>query len=213
MSETLSVDVWSDVVCPFCYLGSQQLTQAIERFEHDVTVTHHAFELDPNSPASIAESLEELVATKYQMPVERANALHRRLEAQANEVGLTFNFAIARPANSLDAHRLIALAATQGLSEAMSIRLFRAYFTEGLLISDRAVLSDLAREVGVRDALALWDGEDFVKGVRADEESAHALGINGVPAFVIDQRVMVSGAQGVEAILGALRDAWESRAA
>jgi predicted DsbA family dithiol-disulfide isomerase len=213
MSETLSVDVWSDVVCPFCYLGSQQLTQAIERFEHDVTVTHHAFELDPNSPASIAESLEELVATKYQMPVERANALHRRLEAQANEVGLTFNFAIARPANSLDAHRLIALAATQGLSEAMSIRLFRAYFTEGLLISDRAVLSDLAREVGVRDALALWDGEDFVKDVRADEESAHALGINGVPAFVIDQRVMVSGAQGVEAILGALRDAWESRAA
>jgi predicted DsbA family dithiol-disulfide isomerase len=213
MSETLSVDVWSDVVCPFCYLGSQQLTQAIERFEHDVTVTHHAFELDPNSPASIAESLEELVATKYQMPVERANALHRRLEAQANEVGLSFNFAIARPANSLDAHRLIALAATQGLSEAMSIRLFRAYFTEGLLISDRAVLSDLAREVGVRDALALWDGEDFVKDVRADEESAHALGINGVPAFVIDQRVMVSGAQGVEAILGALRDAWESRAA
>jgi predicted DsbA family dithiol-disulfide isomerase len=74
-------------------------------------------------------------------------------------------------------------------------------------------LSDLAREVGVRDALALWDGEDFVKDVRADEESAHALGINGVPAFVIDQRVMVSGAQGVEAILGALRDAWESRAA
>jgi predicted DsbA family dithiol-disulfide isomerase len=95
----------------------------------------------------------------------------------------------------------------------MSTRLFRAYFTEGLLISDRAVLSDLAREVGVRDALALWDGEDFVKDVRADEESAHGLGINGVPAFVIDQRVMVSGAQGVDAILGALRDAWESRVA
>lgn len=213
MSNALSVDVWSDVVCPFCYLGSQQLTQAIARFEHDVEVTHHAFELDPNSPASFTESLEELVANKYQMPVERANALHRRLEGQASEVGLTFNFAIARPANSLDAHRLIALATTQGLGEAMSTRLFRAYFSEGLLISDREVLDSLATDVGVRDAFTLWDGEDFVKDVRADEEAAHSLGINGVPAFVIDQRLMVSGAQGVEAIVTALRDAWDTRVA
>jgi predicted DsbA family dithiol-disulfide isomerase len=213
MTDSLSVDVWADVVCPFCYLGSQQLAQAMERFEHDVDVRHHAFELDPSAPASSDQSLDELLATKYQMPVERARALHRRLEGQGKELGVDFSFDTVRRANSFDAQRLIALASSQGRGDAMSDRLFRAYFRDGLLISDRDQLSSLAKEVGVVDADELWNGDAFVADVRADEAKAHDLGISGVPAILIDQRVMVLGAQGVNEISDALREAWASRVA
>jgi predicted DsbA family dithiol-disulfide isomerase len=213
MSDHLSVDVWSDVVCPFCYLGARQLAQAIELFEHPVDVTHHAFELDPHAPASVNETLEELLATKYGMPVERAQAINQRLAGQAKDAGLTFVFATVRPSNSFDAHRLIALAASQGLADTMSTRLFRSYFSDGLLISDRETLSTLADQVGVRGVHELWDSVAFVDDVRKDEVDAHALGITGVPAFLIDNRVMVSGAQGVDALAQALREAWATRGA
>jgi predicted DsbA family dithiol-disulfide isomerase len=213
MTDTLSVDVWADVVCPFCYLGSQQLAQAMQRFEHGVDVTHHAFELDPEAPASSDQSLNELLAIKYQMPVERARALHRRLEGQGKELGVYFSFDTVRRANSFDAQRLIALASSQGRGEAMSDRLFRAYFSNGMLISDRDQLSSLAKEVGVVDVNELWSSDAFVADVRADEARAHELGITGVPAILIDQRVMMLGAQGVEEIADALREAWASRSA
>ncbi len=213
MSDSLSVDVWADVVCPFCYLGSQQLARAIERFEHSVEVTHHAFELDPNAPASTNQSLDELLATKYQMPVERARALHRRLEGQGKELGVDFSFDTVQRSNSFDAHRVIALASSQNLGDAMSTRLFRAYFSDGVLISDRGQLSSLANDVGVGGVDELWQSDLFVAEVRADETTAHELGITGVPAILIDQRVMVLGAQGVDDITDALRQAWVSRAA
>jgi predicted DsbA family dithiol-disulfide isomerase len=209
----MTVDVWSDVVCPFCYLGTRQLAQAIEIFERPIEVTHHAFELDPHAPASVDETLEELLAAKYGMPVERAQAINQRLTGQAKEAGLTFAFATVRPSNSFDAHRLIALATSQGLADAMTTRLFRSYFSDGLLISDRETLSTLADQVGVRGVRDLWNTEAFVEEVRRDEIDAHNLGISGVPAFLIDERVMVSGAQGVEAIADALREAWATRVA
>jgi predicted DsbA family dithiol-disulfide isomerase len=213
MSDHLTVDVWSDVVCPFCYLGARQLSEAIEIFEHPVDVNHHAFELDPHAPASVSETLEELLAAKYGMSLERAQAINQRLAGQAKEAGLTFAFATVRPSNSFDAHRLIALAASQGLADAMTTRLFRSYFSDGLLISDRETLSTLADQVGVSGARDLWSSEAFVEEVRKDEVDARNLGVNGVPAFLIDQRVMVSGAQGVEAIADALREAWATRGA
>ena len=114
MSATFVIDVWSDVVCPFCYIGSVQLDQAIEQFEHDVDVTYHAFELDPEAPASSDEALDEILATKYQMPVERARTMNARLAAQGAQLGLTLSFETVRRANSFDAHRLIDLATTQG---------------------------------------------------------------------------------------------------
>lgn len=215
MAETFSIDVWSDVVCPFCYLGARQLDQALEQFEHrdEVVLAHHAFELDPNTPLGLNQTLEELVATKYDMPVERARALHDRLQAQAQALGVTMAFDKARPTNTFDAHRLIALSATQGLSDPMSKRLFRAYFSEGLLISDHDQLNELASEVGVSDAPSLWKSDVFTSEVRADERSAMELGITGVPALLIDSKFMVLGAQGVEQILDVLRRAWERRAA
>jgi predicted DsbA family dithiol-disulfide isomerase len=215
MAETLSIEVWSDVVCPFCYLGSRQLALALERFEHrdDVVLSHHAFELDPHTPLALNLSLEELVAKKYDMPVERARELHHRLEAQAEELGVTLSFNKARPTNTFDAHRLIALSSSQGLSEAMSQRLFRAYFSEGLLISDHDQLNELASEVGVNDAASLWESDAYASEVRADETSALELGITGVPAALVDSKFMILGAQGVEQMLDVLRRAWERRAA
>jgi predicted DsbA family dithiol-disulfide isomerase len=211
MSDLLTVDVWSDVVCPFCYLGTRQLAHAIDLFEHPVEVIPHAFELDPHAPASSDESLDELLSKKYQMPVEQAQAAHRRLHAQGQQLGIDFSFATVRRANSFDAHRLIALAASQGHATAMATRLFHSYFSDGLLISDRETLNALADQVEVKGAPDLWTSNAFVEEVRRDEVDAHNLGINGVPAFLLDQRVMVSGAQGVEALADALRQTWATR--
>jgi predicted DsbA family dithiol-disulfide isomerase len=211
MSDALSIDLWADVVCPFCCLGSRQLARAIAQFDHEVTVTHRAFELDPNAPAATEATYEEILAAKYQMPVERAQALHRRLADQGQQAGITFSFDTVRRANSFDAHRLIALASSQGRGEAMSSRLFQAYFAEGALISDRDELSVLAKELGIVDVGELWRSGAFATEVRADEAAAYELGITGVPAFLIDQRVMVLGAQGADEITDALRQAWASR--
>jgi len=208
------IDIWSDVVCPFCYLGSRKLDLALERFEHrdDVKMNYHAFELDPRTPTNLTTPLAQLVAEKYSMPIERAETLHRRLEDQAQELGMTWSFATAKPTNTFDAHRLIALATTQGLGEEMTLRLFEAYFSEGLLISDQDQLSELALEVGVTDAASLWATDAFTLDVRADETAAQELGITGVPAVLIDNKFMVLGAQGVDEIADVLRRAWERKA-
>jgi len=215
VAERFSIDIWSDVVRPFCYLGSRQLSLAIETFEHrdDVVVNHHAFELDPHTPRDLATSLAELVADKYAMPVERAESLHQRLESQAHGLGMTWSMTTARPTNTFDAHRLIALATTQGLGDEMSERLFAAYFSEGLLVSDHECLSELASDVGVTDASSLWATDAFSMDVRADESAAQELGVTGVPAILIDNKFMVLGAQGVDKIADVLRRAWERRAA
>ena len=214
MTELLSVDVWSDVVCPFCYLGSRQLMVALERFEHReaVVIRHRAFELDARAALSYDLTLAQLVARKYQMPVERAHALHERLEADARSLGMEWSIEQARPTNTFDAHRLIAAASAQGLGHQANERLFRAYFCEGALLSDHGTLNQLADEVGVRDVERLWDGHDYCADVRADEEEALELGITGVPSLLVDGKFMVVGAQGAEQILSVLERSWQRRA-
>jgi predicted DsbA family dithiol-disulfide isomerase len=211
VSDSFVIDVWSDVVCPFCYLGSRQLAAALATFEHrdEVVVRHRAFELDPSKSAVIGRPLEELVAEKYQIPVTRSRELHHQLEDQAATYGMTWSFADAKATNSFDAHRLIALASTQGLSEAMSQRLFAAYFSEGLLISDHDVLDSLAGEIGVEGAHDLWTSDAFTAEVRADEAEAAELGISGVPAMLMDHKFMVLGAQGTDKIADVLQRAWQ----
>jgi predicted DsbA family dithiol-disulfide isomerase len=210
MATTLSIDVWSDVVCPFCYLGSRQLELALADFAHAdaVVVNHHAFELDAHARSDYDVSLAELVARKYGISVERSHELHANLTAQAKSLGVAMSFDLAKPTNTFDAHRLIALSATQGKSDVMSERLFRAYFGEGLLVSDHDQLNTLAEEVGVLDAPLLWETEAFASDVRADERSAEELGITGVPAFLVDNKFMVLGAQGAEKIVDVLDRAW-----
>ena len=212
VAEPLLIDLWSDVVCPFCYLGSRQLDLALERFEHrdDVVVVQHAFELDPNATPSTV-GLDELLATKYSMPLERSRELHGRLSRQAASMGLDWALDRARSTNTFDAHRLIALATTQGLGAEMARRLHAAYFSDGLLVSDPAILDRLATEVGVSGSSSLWSSDEFAETVRTDERLAHEMGITGVPAFVVDRSYLISGAQGEDAILDVLMRAWGER--
>ena len=214
VTELLSIDVWSDVVCPFCYLGSRQLMAALERFEHRdaVVVRHRAFELDARAAPSYDVSLAELVARKYQMPVERAHALHERLEGEARSLGMEWSMERARPTNTFDAHRVIAAASAQGLGDRASERLFHAYFCEGALLSDHATLNQLADEIGVRGVERLWEGDDYSGDVRRDEEEALELGITGVPSMLVDEKFMIVGAQGADQMLSVLERSWQRRA-
>lgn len=213
MTETFFVDVWSDVVCPFCYLGTRQLTNALDEFEFrdDLVLRHRAFELDPDSPRDSGQTLDERLAQKYAMPIERARSLNEKLESDAAALGMTWSMKQARPTNTFDAHRLIAHASTQDLGDAMSERLFRAYFSEGQLLGDTDTLSALAMDAGVADADTLWQGDDFAADVRADENQANELGITGVPTMLFDDKFMVVGAQGSEQILDVLTRAWARR--
>jgi predicted DsbA family dithiol-disulfide isomerase len=213
MNDPFFVDIWSDVVCPFCYLGARQLDLALNRFEHrdDVVLRHRAFELDPSAPTDYDLSLPELLARKYSMPVERARSLNERLEGDAAVLGMVWSMKDARPTNTFDAHRVIALSRTQDLDRPMSERLFRAYFSEGLLVSDREVLTSLAKEVGVVGVEGLWRDDAFSDEVRADEADAQELAISGVPSMLIDGKFMVVGAQGADQILDVLERAWARR--
>jgi predicted DsbA family dithiol-disulfide isomerase len=208
----LTVEIWSDIVCPWCYIGKRRFEAAMEAFAHrdEVTVMWRSFELDPEAPAIAEGTATERLAAKYGMSLERAATLHTEMTERAAAEGLEYHFEIAKGGNTFDAHRMIHLAATYGHQAAAQERLMRAYFTEGEPISDRETLVRLVTELGVdeseaRDALEL---DRFAEDVREDEQLASRLGIQGVPFFVLDRRYGVSGAQPPEALLQALERAW-----
>jgi predicted DsbA family dithiol-disulfide isomerase len=213
VTTDLSIDVWSDVICPFCYLGSRQLAIALEQFEHrdEVVLRHRSFELDPHFNPADNVSVDELVARKYSFSVERARTLHERLEGQARGLGMNWSLATAKPGNTFDAHRLIALASTQGLGDEMNTRLFRAYFSEGALVSDHDTLSKLAGDADVTGVEALWNSSNYADDVRRDEVTAQGLGITGVPAFLIGETLLIVGARGSDELVDALNQAWARR--
>ena len=215
--ERMDVDVWSDIACPWCYIGKRRLERALETFEHagEVTVRWHSFELDPGAPPERTGNRTEMLARKYGMTVEGAREIERHLVDTAAAEGLEFRFDQARSGNTFDGHRLIHLAAAHHLAGEMKERLLVAYFTEGRLISDQDTLAELAREVGLPadETAELLATERFAEEVRADELLASQLRISAVPTFVIDRRFGVSGAQPSEELLGLLREGWEQRAA
>ena len=200
-------------MCPFCYLGCRQLHGALDHFEHAdaVVVRHHAFELDPHSPLTYPGTLNELLAANYGLTVERSKEINAQVQAHAEELGLRWSLDTVQPANSFDAHRLVALAASQNLQEKMLERLFRAYFSEGSLISDFSILSSLALQVGVLGADQMLQGDEFAEIVRHDKNLAARMGIQAVPAIILDGRVNVSGAQGVNSMLDTLSTVWAGR--
>ena len=208
----MKIDIWSDVVCPFCYIGKRRLEAALAEFPHrdDVEVAWHSFELDPTAEAAPAGSLPDRLAKKYGMSREQAVASQENLSANAATVGLDFQWGKAQPGNTFDAHRLIHLAGASGLADAAKERLLRAYFTEGRPIGDRATLVELATEVGLDPTVVrqVLESQDYAEAVRADEEQARAYGINGVPFFVLDGRYGISGAQPTEVFTEALTQAW-----
>jgi predicted DsbA family dithiol-disulfide isomerase len=209
----MKIEIWSDVACPWCYVGKRRFEQAIARFPHrdNLEVTWRSYELDPGAPARRDVPLVEHLAAKYRVPVAQAEAMNARLAGEARKEGLELRLDRVVLGNTFDAHRVIHLAATLGLRAESVERLFRAYFVDGASLGDHEALVTLATEIGlpaerVRTMLA---SDEFAAAVRADEARARGFGIGGVPFFAIDERYGVSGAQPPEAILGALTQAWE----
>jgi predicted DsbA family dithiol-disulfide isomerase len=194
------VEIWSDIACPWCYVGKRRFEAALAGFEHDVEVVWRSFELDPGAPASREESAAEHLSSKYGMPVEEARARQAQLAEMAAADGLELHFDRVRSANTFDAHRLTHLAAAHGLQDAMVERLQRAHFTDGELLSDHETLARLAAEVGVPDASEMLASDRYTAEVRDDERTAQEVGITAVPTFVVDRRVAVAGAQQPEVL-------------
>lgn len=208
----MQVEIWSDVVCPWCYLGKRRFEQALAGFEHrdGVEVRYRSFELDPTAPADATTPTVELLAGKYGMTPAEAEKAQRQMEERAAADGLTFNLQGLRSGNTRAAHRLLHYAHDQGRQAELVERLHRAYFSEQASIFDPTTLAELAAEVGLDRAGAaeVLAGDDYADAVAADEAEAHALGANGVPFFVVDRRYGISGAQPAELIGQALERAW-----
>jgi predicted DsbA family dithiol-disulfide isomerase len=211
----VDVEIWSDIACPWCYIGKRRFEAALAQFEHrdEVRVTWRSFELDPAAPAEREGDRAARLADKYGMTVERAREMEQHLTDTAAEEGLGFRFDVARSGTTFDAHRLVHLAREHGLQDAMKERLLQAYFTEGELMSDRETLVRLGVQTGldedaIRETLA---GDRFADEVRADEHAAGQLGISAVPTFVIDRALGASGAHPPDALLELLRRGWENR--
>jgi predicted DsbA family dithiol-disulfide isomerase len=208
------VEIWSDVACPWCYIGRRRFEQALAAFEHagDVEVLWRSFELDPDAPPEVPGDRAARLAEKYGMTLEQAHAAEQRLTDAAAADGLEVRFDIARSGSTFDAHRVIHLARTAGLQDAMKGRLQRAYFSEGELVSDHETLVRLAAEVGIPEdeTRAMLAGNRYATEVRDDERSAAQLGIRAVPTFVIDRALGVSGAQPPHELLGFLQRGWEA---
>ena len=211
----MKVEIWSDVVCPWCYVGKRRFEAALARFEHadEVEVVWRSFELDPDAPAVREGTSAEHLARKYGMTVAQAEASQARLAGLAAEEGLEYRLAEMRGGNTFDAHRLLHLAAAQGKQGAMKERLLRAYFTEGVAVGDRDELARLAAEVGVEGAREALDGDAFADAVREDEREARLFGIAAVPFFVVDRYYGIEGAQPADYILATLDEAWAAKAA
>ena len=211
----MMVEIWSDSVCPWCYIGKRRFESALERFEHrdQVEVVWRSFELDPHAPRQFAGTLNEMLAQKMGRSVAQAASLNAQVTELAAAEGLDYRLEQARPGNTFDAHRLVHLAAEHGLRSAVKERLMRAYFTEGLPIGDADALVTIGADAGipaekVREMLA---GNAYADAVRADEDRAAGFGIRGVPFFAIDAKYGVSGAQSPAALLDALERAWADR--
>jgi predicted DsbA family dithiol-disulfide isomerase len=200
----MQVEIWSDVVCPWCYLGKRYFEQALERFPHrdEVKVTYRSFELDPSAPPGVTTPTAGRLASKYGMGLEQAREAQRQMEQRAARAGLTFRMEDLRSGNTRDAHRLLQLAKARGRQAELADRLHRAYFTDQASIFDHPSLAGYAAEVGLdRDeALAVLAGDQYAQDVQADEDVAYSLGVTGVPFFVIDRRYGISGAQPAETI-------------
>jgi len=213
--DRLRVDVWSDVACPWCYIGKRRLEAVLEGFPNaaDVDVVWHSFELDPSAPRSGPDGLTtaEYLSKKYGCSVSEARTMMQRVADTAKSDGLQFNQAHQRPGNTFDAHRLIKLANKHGKQSDMNERLFKAYFTDERTISDKAVLAKIGEEAGlpVDEVTAMLESDLYAKEVREDEAEAKEIGVRGVPFFVFGEKYAVSGAQPKESLLAVLEKACE----
>ena len=211
------VEIWSDVVCPWCAIGRARFERALAQYAHadEVDVRWRSFELDPNRKGTIEGDYATMLATKYRTSREQAQAMIDRMVDAGAAEGIDVRFDLARPGNTFDAHRLLHLAAERGIQQQVKARFLAGYHSEGVAVAEHDELTTLAVDAGldadeVRGVLA---GDAYADAVRADEAQAYDYGISGVPFFVLDGRVGVSGAQPADHLLSALEQTRSTAAA
>jgi predicted DsbA family dithiol-disulfide isomerase len=208
----MQIQIWSDVVCPWCYLGKRRFEHALAEFDHraEVHVVHRAFQLDPSLPKDETFDQIDRLTKKYGLPAAQISAQHAELTRMGAVEGLEYNLAGGREGNTFDAHQLVRLGLERGLQQEVLDRFFRAHFTEQRSLFDADSLVDLAVEAGLDadEARAVLTEQTYAKSVEDDLQQALAYGATGVPFFVIDERYGVSGAQPRQTFAGALERAW-----
>ena len=218
VSEPISIDIWSDIACPWCYIGKRNLEAGLAATAEDddapeVSITFHSFELSPDTPVDFAGDEADFLMGHKGMPRGQVEQMLDRVTGIAKDAGLEYRFDLLQHTNTVKAHELLHHAKAQGRQHDMEERLMSAYFTEGRHVGRIEDLADLAAEIGLdRDAaLDALQTERHLADVRADQAQAQAYGIQGVPFFVIDGQYGVSGAQPPEAFAGVLRELWAKR--
>ncbi|MBO7744589.1 DsbA family oxidoreductase [Paenibacillus sp. MWE-103] len=208
----MKVEVWSDIACPFCYIGKRRFEAGLEQFAHkdEIEVEYKSFQLNPAAEKYPEQDAYGLVAEKYGISREQSVAMHDNLVKQAAEVGLTYNFERAIPANSLDAHRLIHFAGRYGKRTEAAEQLFKAYFTDSKHIGELETLTGIAADIGLdpNEAEALLASDELRAEVEAECREASQLGANGVPFYVINRKYAVAGAQSSDVFLEVLNRTW-----
>ena len=215
MAKELLVEVWSDVVCPWCYIGKRRFEKALEGFAHrdQVRVVWRAFELDPSAPAERdpAQSQAERLARKYGTTTAQAQAMVDRVVQAAAQEGVQFDIDRAHPGNTFLLHRLLHLAHARGLQDAVKERFFRGYFCEGAAVGKPEAAAALAIDAGLDadEVQGVLASDLYTEDVRSDQREARELGITGVPFFLLARRYAVSGAQPAELLQRALQQTWD----
>ncbi|MES2703305.1 MAG: DsbA family oxidoreductase [Bacteroidota bacterium] len=213
----MKIDIWSDIMCPFCYIGKRRLEASLEQFEHgkDVEIIWHSFQLDPGMQPAPGADLYGYLAQRKGQSREWSVGIHRQMEQNAKADGLEYNFDKAVVANSFNAHQLIQLAKSKGLGDKAEERLFRAYFTEGRDVADINTLTQLGIDIGLSaiETGEMLNNDEYAAAVATDIQWANELGITGVPFFVINDKYAISGAQPVEVFTNALQQAWVEQTA
>ena len=204
----MKVEIWSDVMCPFCYIGKRKFERALEQFpgKDRVEIEWKSFQLNPDMKTDPSKSINDYLAEHKGITVEQAKQMNDRVAGMAREVGLQYDFDNAVVANSFDAHRLSHFAKKQGRQDAIEERLFKAYFTEGMNTADHETLVQLAAEAGLNadETRIMLEGNEFADAVNNDIYEANQVGARGVPFFVFDNTYAVSGAQPSELFLQVL---------
>ena len=204
----MQVEIWSDIICPWCYIGKRRFELALAKFAQrdSVRVIWRSFELDPSAPSQHTDGNVERLARKYGYSFQQAAAMIARVTGVAKEVGLEYRLNDAHPGNTFDAHRLLHFFTSLQLGDQATERIMHAYFCEGLVVGDRTALASLAPEFGISESqvLTMLESGAYSDEVRTDEARAAEIGISGVPFFVFNEKTSISGAQSVEVFLEAM---------
>ena len=213
MSTPIKVDIWSDVQCPWCYIGKRKFEAGAAQFGRDVEVEYHSFELAPDTPVDFDGTPVDYLSARKGIPVDQVHEMLARVTGIAAEVGLDYHFEDVHQTNTRKAHELLHYAKAHGKQSEMKERLLKAYFVEGGHVGQVEQLAQLASEVGLdeADVLRRLNEAEFAQAVEDDVQQAVAYGIQGVPFYVIDGKYGISGAQPAEVFAQALQQAFDER--